>query len=161
MVPFLVGGNPAHFENVCRPFHNIGCTTLIRPQRLPGILPPIRSNTGTSLSEMCVISSLQCTGRGHAQNLFTSPFALFQCILHSQVSGLVPRYRTKSGVSSLIFPLQASPDRVFSHKEQRWWSEVYFHNVMHIELVTLRALASFSRTWISRHFFIPCPNKKC
>lgn len=27
-VPFLVGCNPAHFENVGRPFRNIGCTTL-------------------------------------------------------------------------------------------------------------------------------------
>ena len=23
-----MGGNPAHFENVCRPFRNIGCSTL-------------------------------------------------------------------------------------------------------------------------------------
>ena len=47
-------------------------------------------------------------------------FAFFQCTLHAQLCGLVPRYRTKSCVSRLIFPLQASPDRVFSHKEQRW-----------------------------------------
>ena len=42
--------------------------------------------TGASLSGMlCVFSSLQCTGRGHAQNLFASRFALFQCILHAQL----------------------------------------------------------------------------
>ena len=28
MVLFLVGGNPADFQNVCSPFSNIGCTTL-------------------------------------------------------------------------------------------------------------------------------------
>ena len=120
-VPFLMGGNPAHLEtDVCRPFRNIGCTTLSHDGS-HGYLPPIRSNTGTRLSGMlCGFSSLQCTGRVHAQNLFASRFVLFQCILHAQLSGLVPRYRTKSGVSRLIFPLQASPDRVFSHKEQRW-----------------------------------------
>ena len=114
-VPFLVGCNPAHFENVGRPFRNIGCTTLSHDGS-----QGYYHQYGQILAQVfqgCCVCLVLCsaTGRGHAQNLFASRFALFQCILHAQLSGLVPRYRTKSAVSCLIFPLQASPDRVFSH----------------------------------------------
>ena len=125
-----------------------------------------------------MFSSLQCNGRGHAQNLFASRFALFQCILHAQLSELVPRYRTKSGVSRLIFPLQASPDRVFLIYIVKYLfisRDDYFENLRNTTVlayemftcgcrpwlknvaclssllrVTLRALASFSRTFLSR-----------
>ena len=80
--------------------------------------------------------SLLCTGRGHAQNLFTSHFALFQSILHAQVSGLVPRYRTKSGVSRLI-SLYKPLLIVFSRIRNRWSDRKFISTmiVMHIELV--------------------------
>jgi len=117
-----MGGNPAHFENVCRPFRYIGCTTLSHVGS-QGYYHRYGQILAQSFQGCCVCLVL------------CSALALFQCTLHAQLSGLVPRYRTKSGVSRLIFPLQASPDRVFSHKEQRWWPEVSFNKVMHIELV--------------------------
>ena len=83
-----------------------------------------------------MFSYLQCTGRGHAQNLFTSRFALFQCVLHAQVSGLVPRYRTKSGVSRLI-SLYKPLLIVFSPIRNRGGDRKFISTmiVMHIELV--------------------------
>ena len=85
---------------------------------------------------LCVFRSLLCTGRGHAQNLFTSRFALFQWILHAQVSGLVLRYRTKSGVSRLI-SLYKPLLIVFSHIRNRGGDRKFISTmiVMHIELV--------------------------
>jgi len=130
-------GNPPHFENVCRPFRNIGCTTLCHDGSQGYYHRYGQLRTGTSLWGMlCVFSSLQCTGRGHAQNLFTSRFALFQCILHAQVSGLVPRYRTKSGLSRLI-SLYKPLLIVFSHIRNRGGDRKFISTmiVMHIELV--------------------------
>ena len=113
----------------------------------------MRSNIGMSLSGMFWLwRSLQCTGSGHAQNPFASRFILFQCILHAEVLVSVPRYRAVSGVNLLIVPVQASPDRVFSPRKQRWWPEVSLH--------INYDLTPFSRTWNSRHFFTRCPDKK-
>ena len=67
------------------------------------------------------------------------------------------------GPNRLIFPRQASPDRVFSHKEQRWWPEVYFHNVMHIELVIKSDTTRVGLIFADLNFealFYPVSNQK-
>ena len=57
--------------------------------------------------------SFECTGSGHAQNLFASRLALVQCRVHAQASVVPPKYLAIASLNLLIVPLHSSPVLVF------------------------------------------------